>query len=146
MPQWQVLNGGIWNVLEESIRVLAQKLDRKLTVQTGTYEIAKINNDALYLSTDRGPKIPVPLYVWKLIFDPDQDKAMVFVNVNQLFNTEQVGSLCPQDGPNLCSENGWIFKDSLKGVLYCCTYRSFKQKIPWILSLNGNIQPLKNIA
>jgi hypothetical protein len=36
--------------------------------------------------------------------------------------------------PDICRTSGWHFphkNDAEKGFLYCCSYQSFKQSIPW---------------
>ena len=85
--------------------------------------------------------MPVPLFLWKLVFDSKLNQAIVFVSVNHYVQFKKVGtseikqSLCPQDSSSLCENHRWHFperKKIVKGILYCCTYQSLRQKIPWI--------------
>ena len=135
VPQFQKFNAGNWALMEEAVRKLASKLKRNLEVQTGTLDIAKSRDQMLSLAENA--KMPVPLFLWKLVFDPLQNKAIVFISLNYYARQE---SLCPEHESSLCEENSWDFPQRnqfKKGVLYCCSYQSLKTKIKWM----NNYQP-----
>lgn len=143
VPQWQKINGGIWASMETAVRNLASNLKRNLWIQTGAFDAIQFNGNILALGDDY--RIPVPLYLWKLVYDPGANQAMVFVNVNHVVPK---ASLCPQDDTGrFCEENRWIFPGNRQqissGVLQCCKYQSVKLKIPWLMELDANVGILK---
>jgi hypothetical protein len=83
---------------------------------------------------DRRNLIPVPLFYWKIVYDADADAAIVFVGVNSPEVSDELRSelqLCP----DICDSAEWSFpnkKVAEKGFLYCCSYQSFKDSIPWV--------------
>ena len=134
VPQFQKFNAGNWASMEEKVRDLASKLKRNLLIQTGTFAFAKsgVNSQNLHLG-NKSNEMPVPLFLWKVVHDPVSNAAIVFVSLN--FYTEPSQSLCPQNESNLCENSRWDFPKRnriSKGKLYCCTYQSLKEKIPWI--------------
>ena len=85
----------------------------------------------------------MPLFsglVWKILFDPEVNKAIVFFGVNNPHLsvkeiTDQGLVLCPEQGPDFCSDQGWLFrhrKDPAKGYLYCCSYQEASRAISWL--------------
>lgn len=146
VPQWVKFNTGNWAAVESAIRQLASTLKQNIQVQTGTYQTVTLNDhDSLTLTSKN--TIPVPLYVWKLIYDAVHHKAMVFVSFNFVTREAVVNSLCPQQSENLCEEYLWSFpnrKKVSKGLVYCCSYQSFKQKIPWIQDIPNDVGILPN--
>ena len=97
--------------------------------------------------------MPVPLFLWKLVFDSKLNQAIVFVSVNHYVQFKKVGtseikqSLCPQDSSSLCENHRWNFperKKIVKGILYCCTYQSLREKIPWIKQYDSDPKVLIN--
>ena len=136
VPQWSSINSGNWNHLEMSIRKLASKLKQDVHVQTGSYGISG------YLGSNT---IPIPKYVWKLVYA--DSKAIAFVGTNFVNETITVENFCPQDDANLCEETSWNFRDrtsAQKGYIYCCTYQSIKRSIPWIKHYDDNVGLLTN--
>ena len=94
------------------------------------------NGDLQEVFLDRRRLIPVPLFYWKIIQDPDVNEAIVFVGVNspRSFDVDEVPPellICP----DICESAGWNFpnkNETEKGFLYCCSYQSFKESIQWI--------------
>ena len=122
-------------------------------VQTGTYDFATFNgHERLALGSSN--QMPVPLFLWKLVYDAKQNRAIVFVSVNHYVQFQKSGtsemlqSLCPQDSYSLCESHRWNFPDRKKikkGILYCCTYQSLSEKIPWIKQYDTNPNVLINM-
>jgi len=91
----------------------------------------------------------VPNLIWKLVHDPLNNNAIVFVGVNNPhksaadISTSSEDILCHQEN-DICSSLGWIFSkknDVTKGYLYCCTYQSIQSSIDWlpVLDSPGNL-------
>ena len=114
-----------------------------------TDNVRKVTNDL----------IPVPLHFWKLIYNDQENAAIIFVGVNEphSFNdineasktsNETHGSLCPNDDPRLCEQAGWKIshrKDISKGLVYCCTFEGVSGILPWVAKytkISGNVKIL----
>ena len=153
-PQWQKFNNGNWANVENSIRKYAMKHKKNLKVQTGTFQILQLSSveDAeekfSNVALGENSNIPVPLYFWKIVFNPDQNQAIAFVGINHplLKNIDGIPlkyDLCPNESESLCEDLGWKFrnrKKAKKGLLYCCSYQSLGIKIPWILNFSNQTQ------
>ncbi|XP_040566331.2 salivary protein Tsal1 [Lepeophtheirus salmonis] len=146
-PMWQSINNGNWKVLEGSIRLYVSLLSEDFVVYTGTYGVLKLPNKngvkiPIYLGEDE--LIPVPKLIWKILFNPRREEAIVFIGSNNPF-LEQIETVCP----DLCEDTHWNdflehrrFEVS-KGYLYCCSYHSVKKVISWLPDL-GNPFILQN--
>ena len=152
VPQFADFNSRNWLAMEDAVRALAEKLNARFQVQTGTFGIAKGDNGQ-QLSLGSSNQMPVPLYLWKLVYDAKQNRAIVFVSVNHYVQFFKPGTseiqqvLCPQDPNSFCEDSQWNFrhrKKIAKGILYCCTYQSFLQKVPWIKQYDSNPNVLIN--
>jgi hypothetical protein len=88
---------------------------------------------------DKSHLIPVPLFYWKLVHDPEENLAIAFVGVNspEIFETIPSNLLiCP----DICDSTNWDFpkKDvAEKGFLYCCSYQSLNEALNWINFLDN---------
>lgn len=137
IPQWQVINGGNWKKIEIMVRKLGVNLKKTLTIFTGTHDILALPDQVghgtkIYL--DSGSKLPVPKYVWKIIYDKEDRKAIVLVILNNPFVT-QSDLLCA----NICSETGWSsssWSDFERGFVHCCEYREFSAVVRTSPKLN----------
>lgn len=137
VPQYDKFNGGNWANMEDKVREFAAKLGLSLQVQTGSYK----NDSALLTQTKQ---IPVPKFMWKLVHDVQNNKAIVFVGVNS--NKQVDENLCEQDPTTLCEDYMWSFPNRKKvksGLMYCCKYATFKKKIPWIKDIKTSPGVLK---
>jgi len=153
VPQFVNFNSGNWQSMEDAVRKYAQQTSAILQVQTGTYDFATFNgHERLALGSSN--QMPVPLFLWKLVYDAKQNRAIVFVSVNHYVQFQKSGtsemlqSLCPQDSYSLCESHRWNFPDRKKikkGILYCCTYQSLSEKIPWIKQYDTNPNVLINM-
>ena len=94
--------------------------------------------------------IPVPEFYWKVVHDPAEDAAVVFVGLNDPHfagDAEAEEQICP----NVCEEAAWLFfrrKEATKGYTYCCTYQDFRLAVPWAPELSaggGDPELLRNI-
>lgn len=150
-PQWQSFNNGNWADVEKAVRAYASLHRADLRVFTGTYGSFRLGSSQQpwFMSKVRGRDlIPVPLYFWKIVEDASSNRAIAFVGVNHPFESAPV-SLCPQDEADLCEKQGWVFPNrhnTHQGHLYCCTFQSLAENIPWTkhLLLNGRPRILSN--
>jgi hypothetical protein len=141
-PQWKKFNSGNWLSSELQVRHFAEEHEKSLNVFTGTHGTLTLPDTTGVLREvflDKRSLIPVPLFYWKLVHDPEENKAIVFVGVNSPRLYEQI----PEDliiCPDICETYHWNFPNknvSEKGFLYCCSYQSFKQSLPWINFLSN---------
>jgi len=158
-PQWQKFNNGNWANVENSVRKYAMKHNKNLKVQTGTFQILQLSSisnskkdteDEKFsnVALGKNSNIPVPLYFWKLVFNPDQNQAIAFIGINHPILKDIDGipikyDLCPSESESLCEDMGWKFRNrnkAKKGLLYCCSYQSLRLKIPWILNFSNQSQ------
>jgi len=100
-----------------------------------TLTLPDANGDLHEVFLDQRRLIPVPLFYWKIVHDPEVNEAIVFVGVNspRSYDDEIPPelSICP----DICESAGWNFPNknvTEKGFLYCCSYQSFKESIEWI--------------
>lgn len=80
--------------------------------------------------------IPVPEFFWKVVHDPAEDAAVVFVGLNDPYfagGDDPAASgavLCP----DVCDEARWFLfrrREAAKGYTYCCSYQDFAAAIEW---------------
>jgi len=132
-PQFQAFNGGNWVVLENNAREYANKTGRNITVYTGTHDILKYpNKDGVMtpMFLNGHSYVPVPKYYWKVLLDPKDNSAVVFIGLNDP-HAEKPELLCP----NRCGEIPWVdwdVSDVLRGYMYCCDVDSARKAIPAI--------------
>ena len=158
-PQWQAFNNGNWKYIEQAVRSYAKGSDARIDVYTGTLGTLKLEDDdgvgrKLFLgrtlteensdkpikdsSAEEFDLIPVPEFYWKIAHDPVQDRAIVFIGLNNPFfqgDPEREATICP----DICAEAKWFFlsqKDVGKGYMYCCSYFDFKGVIDWVPELS----------
>ncbi|XP_044258702.1 uncharacterized protein LOC123007458 [Tribolium madens] len=132
-PQWQAINAGNWKKIELLIRKLADNLQETLTIITGTYGVLTlpdINENEVDIYLVSGSKLPVPKFLWKIIYSKQLRQAVVLVNLNNPFVKEIVTEhfLCP----NICSKVGWgagSWSNYQRGFVYCCDYKQFVDKV-----------------
>lgn len=125
VPQWQIINGGNWKTLEWNIRQLADKRRLNLKIYTGTHGVSTLpheetNEDIqLYLYVTKDSKsIPVPQFLWKLVYDPNKKEGAVFVVENNPYY-KSPNLICT----SICNKIKWINVNNTKheqGVVYCC--------------------------
>ncbi|XP_063837060.1 uncharacterized protein LOC135086188 [Ostrinia nubilalis] len=129
-PQWQRGNAGDWAALEEALKRRISALGRPVTVYTGTHGVMSFGpHKELYLTADTNNNgiVPVPLYLYKLVFDPLTRKAVVFVSINSPFYnstiTDQL-TFCE----DVCErkEYSWLTWRDDGTTSFCCNYKDAK--------------------
>ncbi|KRT84821.1 hypothetical protein AMK59_2322 [Oryctes borbonicus] len=137
VPQWQLLNGGNWKILEKTLRDLASSRGIDLNIYTGISGILSFRHEKTGRSTelylhlgDRRKRIPVPKFVWKIAYDSANNKGIAFVGVNNPYlngNYSKV-KICA----NVCFSASYLhFKKNYGkyGYVYCCKVDEFRRKI-----------------
>ncbi|EDW19180.2 uncharacterized protein LOC6583025 [Drosophila mojavensis] len=128
-PQWQIFNGGPWQIIEDKIRELVSRLDLSVSVYTGTYGVMPLSKQtAFHLANNANGNgsgvLPVPLLYYRLLIDnqnPSRGLAIMGVNNPHATQSEIEESyiICPRvEVPSLHS---WLqAKDLRKAYLYAC--------------------------
>lgn len=90
-PQWQVFNGGNWQVVEDSIRKFVADRNIVTDVYTGTFgttTLKGVNNveREIYLAFDNNNNglIPVPKLYYKILIDRATRNGIVIIGVRNL--------------------------------------------------------------
>ncbi|XP_026318145.1 uncharacterized protein LOC113228916 [Hyposmocoma kahamanoa] len=140
-PQWVGFNGGNWNTLEVDLRNHIHLFGLHTTVYTGVYGVTQLSNQLgrkvdvyLYSDENNNPVIPVPLYFYKIVYDPESKRGTAFIGINnpyyepdearQLFFCED---LCR--GDERFSWLSWHPDNPHEGYTFCCTIPSFRETI-----------------
>lgn len=132
VPQFQSINGGNWNRVENLARMYAQQEQTNLDIYTGTYgqlALPSSNGDLVSLHLSESNQIQVPEYLWKIVHNAQRNAAIVFITLNNPFagRTSNREQLCP----DICEQSGINFPQTARrGFTYCCSYESFAPHIP----------------
>jgi len=132
-PQFQSFNGGNWVTLENNAREYAVKAEKNITVYTGTHDILEYPNKSGKMTPmflNGASYVPVPKYYWKVLQDPNDMSAVVFIGLNDP-HAKNPKPLCP----NRCGELSWVdwdISDVPKGYMYCCDVEAARKAIPAI--------------
>ncbi|KAF9796170.1 hypothetical protein SFRURICE_010179 [Spodoptera frugiperda] len=141
-PQWVGFNGGNWNTLEVDLRNHIHVAGYNTIIYTGTFGISHLQNAdgrkiELYLYTDENnnPVIPVPLFYYKVVYEPQRKCGIVFVGINNPYvsSTEAHQMFFCED---LCRGNrdlswlSWHPDSAAEGYTFCCTVPDFRNTVP----------------
>ena len=147
-PQWQAFNNGEWKSVEGAVRDYANKSKHRVEVFTGIHGTLALKSEKeggeaeLYLAKGKGCKtyMAVPENFWKILHDPEEKEAVVFVglNVPESQNNLTSDALCP----DRCPSAGWSLgeRNSSSSALYCCSYADFAKSVSWVPAI-GNKHP-----
>lgn len=142
-PQWYGFNSGNWNTLEVDLRNRVHAAGYDTVMYTGTYGVMELLNSSgstvdvhLYDDVNNNPLIPVPLYFYKVVYEPSSKRGTAFVGINNPFyssvSRESVMIFCPDQ----CANNTqfswltWSPRTKSEGICFCCTVEHFRQVIP----------------
>uniref|UniRef100_A0A2A4JKE1 DNA/RNA non-specific endonuclease/pyrophosphatase/phosphodiesterase domain-containing protein n=1 Tax=Heliothis virescens TaxID=7102 RepID=A0A2A4JKE1_HELVI len=141
-PQWVGFNGGNWNTLEVDLRNHIHIAGYSTIIYTGVFGLAQLNNEMgrkvdLYLYNDENnnPVIPVPLFFYKVVYEPSRKCGIAFVGINNPYYTVEEArqmffckDLCRADRafPWLT----WHPDNPSEGYTFCCTVSDFKKTVP----------------
>ncbi|KAJ8704044.1 hypothetical protein PYW07_013338 [Mythimna separata] len=148
-PQWFRGNAGDWAALEDGLRRRVKVLGNDVTVFTGTHGIMTLPDkngrmQEIYLHADANNNldVPVPMYFYKLIYNPEAKTAAVFISINSSFyNATTIDGLqfcdniCDQDDKN--AEYSWLRWRSNDGTFsFCCDYDQFVEEVDYLPKLD----------
>ncbi|XP_059061998.1 uncharacterized protein LOC131854846 isoform X1 [Achroia grisella] len=141
-PQWQPFNAGNWNWLEQNLRKRIGQAGYNTIVYTGTFCVTQLRDQNnclvdIFLHTDanNNPQVPVPLYFYKVAYDPALRLGTAFISINNPYYTEaevRVLTFCT----DRCRNNDafkWLEwqPDRIElGYSFCCTVADFRNVIP----------------
>jgi hypothetical protein len=129
VPMWYSIKNGNWMKLEEEIRQYASNTSREdsdLIIYSGALGVTTLRNQDIYLGTDNAQNkvVPVPNWVWKLVYEPSTQEGIVFLVVNNPY-TLRFACSC------VCAETKWTLawnrRDRNKGYVYCCSVDNFRR-------------------
>lgn len=92
IPQWQVINNGNWKDLEHQVRRAAHSLGSDLKVITGIWGTLALPDTSgrrikMYLDQEK-KQMPLPRFIWKMVYSPEHKSGIVFVAINDPFITD----------------------------------------------------------
>lgn len=143
-PQWQTLNAGNWNTMEQNVRDYAFDRGLNLIVHTGTFGLstlpnANTNEDVdiyLYFDDNGDGALPVPELFWKVIYDEINETGIAIVGINNPHETNIEDHIICED---VCDQVDWLTwkRDNIKqGYGYCCTIDEFRKTVPYLPEFN----------
>ncbi|XP_047499895.1 uncharacterized protein LOC125046217 [Penaeus chinensis] len=150
VPQWQAINNGNWKSLENSVRELAEKHKRTLDVWTGTQGVLELPGRRqqpvkVYLGlSDSKEIVPVPAYLWKVIYESYTNKAVAIVMVNNVNGQGATSQAPPCE--DICAWLSWVdweVEDASSGRTYCCFVDDLKSSFENVPDL-GRVRLLSN--
>jgi len=127
VPQWQILNTGVWKKVENHIRRLSNNKD--IVIYTGGHGQYSVNGHDLYI-VDNNQRVEVPKFIWKLIVLPSNDYSIAFVIMNTKTDTIRDPIMC-FDRDQECKDSGfqdYIHKASA-GFFSCCSIETLRNMI-----------------
>ncbi|CAB3222632.1 unnamed protein product [Arctia plantaginis] len=145
-PQWRRGNAGDWAALEDALRRRVQSYGSKVLVFTGAHGVMTLPDKQgrlkeIYLHTDENnnEQLPVPMYFYKLVYDPKKKTAAAFISINSSFyNKTMIDELEFCD--DICAGNrqfSWLKWRSSDGThSFCCEYNQFVKEIDYLPKLN----------
>ncbi|XP_059061997.1 uncharacterized protein LOC131854845 [Achroia grisella] len=141
-PQWQPFNAGNWNWLEQNLRQRIGQAGYNTIVYTGTFGVTQLRDQNnrlvdIFLHTDanNNPQVPVPLYFYKVAYDPARRLGTAFISINNPYYTEaevRALSFCTDRCRNNNAFNwlNWQPDRIDLGYSFCCTVAEFRSVIP----------------
>ncbi|XP_059608101.1 uncharacterized protein LOC132255944 [Phlebotomus argentipes] len=144
-PQWQTFNGGNWERIEDGVRRFVADRGIEVEVYTGVWGVLHMadvngNPQPLFLVPDAtNPRIPVPKFYYKVVFEPRTSSAIVFIGVNNPYATRQEIT----DEYMLCRDVGdrvnWLNWDRERlslGFSYACEWHDFVRVVDHLPNLS----------
>ncbi|PNF41626.1 hypothetical protein B7P43_G10458 [Cryptotermes secundus] len=129
VPMWRSIRHGNWIKLEEEIRKYASNTSREdshVTVYSGTLGVTAIGSRNLFLGRHNNGNdvLPVPKWIWKLVYEPSTQEGIVFLVVNNPYTLSFTCScVCAQTKWTLA----WNRRDKSSGYVYCCSVDNFRR-------------------
>lgn len=140
-PQWYGFNSGNWNTLEVDLRRYIHNADVDTVIYTGTYEVTQLFTEYgarvdiyLYSDQNNNPVIPVPLYFYKVVYEPATNRGIAFVGINGPYYSRSDAEdlfFCE----NICNKSSefhwlsWHPHNAREGYTFCCSVPDFRNTI-----------------
>lgn len=141
-PQWRPINEGNWARIEDHVVEMAKVLSKDLIIYTGVYDRLTLKDTGdgnrtkmmfLHAADNSEKSIGIPLYFWKIVYEAESKRGVVYVTVNNIF-IENVDDyhLCEKpmftkDGVRMPKQ--WKPKNVAKGYSYMCEVPDFMRNI-----------------
>ncbi|CAH2212672.1 uncharacterized protein LOC120635115 isoform X2 [Pararge aegeria] len=138
-PQWMRGNAGDWAALEEALRRRVHAYGMPVTVYTGTAGVSTLPDAGdtyrqIYLHADENNNriVPVPMYFYKIVYDPTKQTAATFISINSsYYNNTMIEKL--QFCSDICEQNpkyAWLKWRPRDGThSFCCQYDDFVKTV-----------------
>ncbi|KAF9419581.1 hypothetical protein HW555_003859 [Spodoptera exigua] len=148
-PQWMRGNAGDWAALEEGLRRRVHELGTPVMVFTGTHGImtlpdkeGRMKEIFLHADLNNNFDVSVPMYFYKLVYEPTQKRASVFITINSSFYNDTVtdslvfcNNTCDKD--DYYNNFNWLRWRSNDGTFsFCCDYEQFVRKVNYLPKLD----------
>lgn len=78
------------------------------------------------ITLDQKEKLPVPKYIWKILYDSENNKGIVFIVINNPFEFVQKQEFCE----NICKRANWHgqnWSNITAGYVFCCSVNDFQK-------------------
>lgn len=128
VPQWSVFSRGVWREVERLFL-------RNLHKASGKHLIAAGAVNATYFFPSKTivqkpfvlqcpESIPVPLFIWRLVYDVQKKKGIVYMGLNNPFKRETpVKRFCEE----IPCPGKFARKNTRVATIYCCSKESFEK-------------------
>lgn len=134
----QVINNGNWKSIETLVRRTVESYNKTFQIVTGTYDILELPNYwdiSVPITLQRG-KLPVPKYIWKIVYDAESKKGIALVVLNNPFDTIHHQ---PEFCQNICNIYGWgrsQWHNMRKGYVFCCKITDFRKIVKTVPNIS----------
>lgn len=130
---WQSINNGNWRSVESTVRRIAEN-QGDLDIWTGGLGVLKLSGKKIFLAKDRKNEkkrlVPVPKLLFKLVYNPEKNQALVFITVNNPY-LEETKTLPAEykvcEEYRDCKDRFKQFEQRYEGYTYCCEYKDFER-------------------
>lgn len=139
-PQWQSFNNGNWLKIEIGIKKFIEKRNIDTEVYTGTHSVftyPDINGtrQEIWLAlNNRGNRIPVPRFYFKILIAESINAGIVLIGVNDPYAIEESIEkdyiLCPDVGEKITYID-WNRKNITAGYSYACSVNDFVKAVKY---------------
>ncbi|KAJ8727051.1 hypothetical protein PYW08_015448 [Mythimna loreyi] len=145
-PQWQCINAGNWNKLEQNLRARIGFANYNTIIYTGTFGVMQLpgENDKpvdVFLTEKRQGKVPVPLYFYKVVYDVKNLRGTVFITINNPhLPLSEAESMAQHFCEDQCHDNvdfDWLKWEPRRvevGYSFCCKVDDFRKKVNYLPS------------
>ncbi|KAJ8725076.1 hypothetical protein PYW07_016034 [Mythimna separata] len=138
-PQWQCINAGNWNRLEQKLRARIAAAGYNTVIYTGTYGVVKLpdqNNRLVDIFLSQR-QVPVPLYFYKVAYEESSQRGTAFITINNphlpLAEAVRIADEICEDQCRRNSDFDWLTWEPDRveiGYSFCCTVDDFRSSIP----------------